>query len=50
VPVSRILEWARREPERLRLFPDNRLLLRFASSDVRERMENIGKVLDWLER
>jgi len=49
VPVSRIMQWVQQEPERTRLFPDNRLLVRFSSPAAEERIRNIEKVLTWLE-
>jgi len=49
VSVERIMQWVRQEPERTRLFPDNRLLVRFSSPAVEERIRNIEKVLAWLE-
>jgi len=49
VPVERIMQWVAQEPERTRLFPDNRLLVRFASPAAEERIRNIEKVLAWLE-
>jgi len=50
VSVGQILEWATREPERLRLFPDDRLLIRFTAADTEEQMRNIEEILAWLER
>jgi len=49
VPVERIMQWLAREPDRTRLFPDNRLLVRFSSSTPEERIRNVEKVLAWLE-
>jgi transcription-repair coupling factor (superfamily II helicase) len=49
VSVSRILEWAAHEPDRLRLYPDDRLLVRFSVQDTRERLQNIERILTWLE-
>ena len=50
VPVDRILAWAEQEPDRLRLFPNDRILIRFFAPDPRERLANIQQILDWLER
>jgi transcription-repair coupling factor (superfamily II helicase) len=50
VAVSRIMQWVQQEPDRTRLFPDHRLLIRFASSGTEERIGNIEKVLAWLEK
>ena len=49
VPVARILEWAAREPERLRLYPDNRILVRFSTETDEERLAAVGRVLKWLD-
>ena len=50
VSVDRILAWAAQEPERLRLFPDDRLLVRFTASDSGEQLKNIEQILAWLEK
>ena len=50
VSVDRILAWAAQEPERLRLFPDDRLLIRFTASDAREQLKNVRQILAWLEK
>lgn len=49
VPVSRVLEWAAREPERLRLYPDNRILVRFSTQTDEERLAAVRQVLAWLD-
>ena len=48
--MEQVLEWAAREPERLRLFPDDRLLVRFSASDTDEQLKNIEEILAWLEK
>ncbi len=50
VSIDRILAWAQQEPARLRLFPDDRVLIRFAAPDPEERLKNIQQILDWLEQ
>ena len=50
VSVDRILAWSTREPDRLRLFPDDRVLIRFFVPDPRERLASIRQILDWLEK
>ena len=50
VPVDRILQWAAREPDRLRLYPDNRLLIRFPSQMEGERLAAVRRILAWLEQ
>ena len=49
VPVARILEWAAREPERLRLYPDNRILVRFSTETDEERLAAVDRILKWLD-
>ena len=50
VSIDRILAWARQEPDRLRLFPNDRVLIRFSIPDPEERLRNIQQILDWLEQ
>jgi transcription-repair coupling factor (superfamily II helicase) len=50
VSVDRILAWSKQEPDRLRLFPDDRVLIRFFVPDPRERLVSIRQILDWLEK
>jgi transcription-repair coupling factor (superfamily II helicase) len=50
VPVDRILQWAAREPDRLRLYPDDRLLIRFPSQMEGERLAAVRRILAWLEQ
>jgi hypothetical protein len=49
VSVDRILAWAEQEPDRLRLFPNDRVLIRFYVPDPKERLASIEQILDWLE-
>ncbi|MEW6442023.1 MAG: transcription-repair coupling factor [bacterium] len=49
VHVERILQWAAREPERLRLYPDDRLLIRFVAAGQPERLDVVHRLLGWLE-
>jgi transcription-repair coupling factor (superfamily II helicase) len=49
VSVDRILAWAEQEPDRLRLFPNDRVLIRFYVPDPKERLATIQQILDWLE-
>ena len=50
VSIDRILAWAQQEPDRLRLFPNDRVLIRFSVPDPEERLRNIQQILDWLEQ
>jgi transcription-repair coupling factor (superfamily II helicase) len=50
VSVQRILAWAQQEPDRLRLFPNDRVLIRFSIPDPDERLGTIQQILDWLEQ
>jgi hypothetical protein len=50
VSVDRILAWATQEPDRIRLFPDDRILIRFFAPDHRERLASILRILEWLEK
>ncbi len=46
--VERLLDWAARKPEHLRLFPDDRLLIRLANLGEGQRLAKIEEVLVWL--
>ncbi len=50
VSIDRIIAWAQQEPERLRLFPNDRVLIRFSAPDPEERLKSIQQILDWLEQ
>jgi len=50
VQVERILEWIARDPQRFQLYPDDRLLIRFAAADQKKRLTNIQELLVWLEQ
>jgi transcription-repair coupling factor (superfamily II helicase) len=50
VSVERILAWSIREPDRVRLFPDDRVLFRFFVPDPKQRLTSILQILDWLEK
>jgi transcription-repair coupling factor (superfamily II helicase) len=50
VSIDRILAWAQQEPDRLRLFPNDRVLIRFSVPDPEERLRSIQQILDWLEQ
>jgi transcription-repair coupling factor (superfamily II helicase) len=50
VSIDRILAWAQQEPDRLRLFPNDRVLIRFSVPDPEERLKNIQQILDWFEQ
>ena len=50
VAIERILAWAQQEPDQIRLFPDDRVLIRFSAPDPENRLRNIHQILDWLEQ
>jgi transcription-repair coupling factor (superfamily II helicase) len=50
VSIDRILAWAQQEPGRLRLFPNDRVLIRFSVPDAEERLGVIEQILAWLEQ